>query len=65
MTIADNRHPTAAGSYLEAAVLFATLTGQSPEGADFLGGCEKPLKPEDAAHLQKIAWQTVTEFFKK
>lgn len=65
MTIADNRHPTAAGSYLEAAVLFATLTGQSPEGADFLGGCEKPLKPADAAHLQKIAWQTVTEFFKK
>lgn len=63
MTVADNRHPTAAGSYLEAAVLYATLNKKSPEGSDFLGGCEKPLKAEDAAHLQKVAWETVKEFF--
>jgi hypothetical protein len=54
MTVADNRHPTAAGSYLEGAVLYATLTHKSPEGAEFLGGCEKPLTPEVAAHLQKV-----------
>lgn len=63
MTIADNRHPTAAGTYLEACVLFATLTKTSPEGADFVGACEKPLAKEDAAWLQKVAWQTVQEFF--
>lgn len=63
MTIADNRHPTAAGSYLEAAVLYATLTKKSPEGADFLGGCEKPLPPEDAEFLQSVAWKTVKDFF--
>lgn len=63
MTVADNRHPTAAGSYLEGAVLFATLTKTSPEGAKFNGGCEKPLSDKDAAFLQRVAWETVTEFF--
>ena len=61
MTVADNRHPTAAGSYLEGAVLFATLTKTSPEGAKFNGG--KPLSDKDAAFLQRVAWETVTEFF--
>ena len=63
MTVADNRHPTAAGSYLEGAVLIATLTKTSPEGAKFNGGCEKPLSDKDAAFLQRVAWETVTEFF--
>ena len=63
MTVADNRHPTAAGTYLEGAVLYATLTHRSPEGAEFLGGCEKPLSEADAKHLQSVAWRTVKEFF--
>lgn len=63
MTVADNRHPTAAGTYLEGAVLYATLTHKSPEGAAYQGGCEKPLSKEDAAFLQSIAWKTVQEFF--
>ncbi len=63
MTIEDNRHPTAAGSYLEACVLYATLLHKSPEGAEFQGACEKPLSKEDAAFLQKVAWDTVKEFF--
>ena len=63
MTIADNRHPTAAGTYLEAAVLYATLLKKSPEGATFYGACEKPLKEADAKHLQSVAWRTVKEFF--
>ncbi|MDO5531881.1 DUF4886 domain-containing protein [Sutterella sp.] len=63
LTVADNRHPTAAGTYLEAAVMFAALTKSSPEGADYLGGCEKPLAKEDAAWLQSVAWQTVKEFY--
>ena len=63
MTVADNRHPTAAGTYLEGAVLYATLTHRSPEGAQFFGGCEKPLSEADAKHLQSVAWRTVKEFF--
>ncbi len=63
MTVADNRHPTAAGSYLEAAVIFAALNKVSPEGVDFLGGCEKPLKEADAKHLQSVAWKTVKAFY--
>ena len=42
--------------------LAATKRG-SPEGADFVGACEKPLAKADAAWLQKVAWETVTEFF--
>lgn len=63
LTVADNRHPTAAGSYLEAAVIFAALTHTSPEGANYLGGCEKPLSEKDAQFLQGIAWKTVKDFY--
>lgn len=63
MTVADNRHPTAAGSYLEGAVIYAALTHSSPEGANFLGGCEKPLAQKDAQFLQSIAWKTVKDFY--
>ncbi|MCD8338781.1 MAG: hypothetical protein LUC43_01025 [Burkholderiales bacterium] len=63
LVIEDNRHPTAAGTYLEGCVLYATLLHKSPEGADFQGACEKPLSKEDAAFLQKVAWDTVKEYF--
>lgn len=63
LTVEDNRHPTAAGSYLEGAVIFAALTRTSPQGAPFLGGCEKPLAKKDAQFLQTIAWKTVKEFY--
>jgi hypothetical protein len=61
--VEDKRHPTAAGSYLYGAVLYAALFKKSPEGMKFTGGCEKPLKAEDAAYLQKVAWNTVKEFY--
>lgn len=63
LTVEDNRHPTAAGTYLEACVLYAVLTKSSPEGADYLGGCEKPLTKDLAHYLQKVAWDTCKEFF--
>ena len=63
LTVEDNRHPTATGSYLEGAVIFAALTHTSPEGAPFLGGCEKPLAKKDAQFLQTIAWKTVKESY--
>ena len=59
----DKSHPTAAGSYLYGAMLYAVMYKKSPEGFKALGGCEKPLKPEDAKHLQTIAWKTVKEFY--
>ncbi len=60
---ADKSHPTAAGSYLYGALVYSLLFKTSPEGLDFLGECEKPLKPEDAAFLQKLAWRVAAEFY--
>ena len=60
---ADKSHPTAAGSYLYGALIYSLLFKASPEGLDVLGECEKPLRPEDAAYLQKLAWRVATEFY--
>jgi hypothetical protein len=71
--VADKSHPTATGSYLAACVFYATLFGKSPEGLaaritgtviDHTGkvGSEDELvnlNKEDAALLQKVAWETV------
>lgn len=72
--VADKSHPTPAGSYLAACVFYATLFGKSPEGLaaritgtiiDHTGkvgdsqGELVTLSKEDAAFLQKIAWDTV------
>lgn len=69
----DGSHPTAAGSYLAACVIYATLTGRNPLGApreitgapwDMAGPVESSqptilvsLSAEDAEFLQRIAWQ--------
>ena len=63
LIISDNRHPTPAGTYLEAAVLYAALMKQSPEGAAFDAVCSRPLPNDEAKFLQAIAWKTATEFF--
>ena len=60
---ADKSHPTAAGSYLYGALIYSLLFKASPEGLDFLGECEKTLRPEDAAYLQQLAWRVATEFY--
>ncbi len=59
----DKLHPSAAGSYLYASVLYAALFHKSPEGFKFRGECEKPLKEEDARFLQGLAWKVVKEFY--
>ncbi len=58
----DNHHPNAAGTYLYAAVLYAVLFNRSPEGLDFVGGCEKPLDKAVAEQLERFAWETVQAF---
>jgi hypothetical protein len=47
----DGSHPAKAGTYLVACVLYASLTGRSPEGLAETGG----LSSADAAALQRIA----------
>ena len=63
LIVADNRHPTPAGTYLEACVLFATLSGKSPVGAKCTGVGEARVTEAEARYLQEVAWQTVKDFF--
>jgi hypothetical protein len=59
----DNRHPTVAGTYLEAAVFFASLTGIAPTDCDFYGRFDDlVVTPETGKKLQQAAWGTVNEF---
>lgn len=57
---ADNSHPAPHGTYLTACVLYASITGRNPLGLS-TGGLTQ-VSPEDARFLQRIAWQTVTEY---
>lgn len=63
LTGEDKHHPLPAGTYLEGCVISATLLKRSPQGAKFTGIGAARVLPEEAEFLQKIAWQTVTEFF--
>jgi hypothetical protein len=51
----DGIHPSPEGTYLAARVFYATLLGQSPEGASYLAG----LPEETARFLQAVAAETV------
>ena len=54
----DGSHANTRGSYLTACVFYATLTGNTPEGAT----CSYPdLSPEETTFLQKMAWETVRQ----
>jgi hypothetical protein len=48
----DGSHPTPAGTYLAACVLFATIFDRDPRGLPYRAG----LSPEAAAELQAAAW---------
>ncbi|MBQ7623726.1 MAG: C40 family peptidase [Clostridia bacterium] len=49
------RHPSPAGSYLTAAIIYATVFGNTPCGSDVYG----KLSKEDALLLQKVAHEFV------
>ncbi len=53
----DEIHATWEGAYLAAATVYATLFDRSPEGLSAFG-----LAPDDAAFLQRMAWQAVTDW---
>ena len=59
--VADKRHPSAAGTYLAAATTYATIFNQSPLGLKYNAG----LSPEVAMYLQKVANDTVKEYFNR
>jgi len=53
---ADGSHPTVAGTYLAACVLFAEIFGASPVGISSTEG----LSDAGARALQEVAWSTVS-----
>ncbi len=74
--VADKSHPNPSGSYLAACVFYATVFGKSPQGLasritgtviDHMGkvgdsqGELVNLSKEDAAFLQKTAWEVVSK----
>jgi len=54
----DAEHESLAGTYLAAAVIYATLFDRSPEGLPF----HHALEADDATFLQRVAWETVEEW---
>ena len=54
----DDIHATWEGAYLAAATVYAALFDRSPEGLSYAFG----IDPDDAAFMQRIAWQAVTEW---
>jgi len=59
--IADNRHPSKAGTYLFACMMFASIFQTSPVGNSYIFDLDK----EEALNLQKTAWNTHQEYYKK
>ncbi len=57
--IADNRHPTLAGTYLAAATSYAALYRKSPEDNTYTAG----LDPDLAKYLRGVAWATVQDYY--
>jgi hypothetical protein len=57
--VADKRHPSLAGTYLASAVTYMTLFGKTPVGLKYTAG----LDADTAAHLQRVAEQTVQQYF--
>ena len=57
----DGTHPNMLGTYLAACVVYQSIFGTSPVGADYDYFGE--VDADDAAFLQKVADETVREFF--
>jgi hypothetical protein len=76
--VEDRAHPSWAGLYLSGCVLYATIFERSPAGLTYRGSGAAPdewealtrmlrgedcvLSEEDAAFLQRIAWETVRDY---
>jgi hypothetical protein len=61
MISGDTEHESMHGTYLAANVIYATLFNKSPEGFTYR---PSGVSEEEAAFLQRIAWETVIEWQK-
>ncbi|MFL7868629.1 MAG: hypothetical protein AB8I58_07365 [Anaerolineales bacterium] len=70
---ADGFHPSIYATYLSANVVYATISGKSPEGLTYLppkGNYKlsdretvvEGITEEEAAFLQRVAWETVQDY---
>jgi hypothetical protein len=55
----DAEHPSIHGTYLAVGVVYATIYGETPEGLTYR---PEGVTEEEAEYLQRIAWETVTEY---
>ena len=56
----DKRHPSLAGTYLAASVVYGALFKKSPVGLAYTAGLDEAT----ARHLQTVAWDTVQDYYK-
>jgi hypothetical protein len=56
---ADREHPSIYGTYLAVNVVYAMISGKSPVGLTYF---PSGVAEEEAAFLQRIAWETVREY---
>lgn len=61
LNVADNSHPSPAGTYLAACAVVAAVYQRSPVGNAYHAG----LDDKTAAFLQDVAWQTVRDYYKQ
>lgn len=62
MYASDKTHPSIHGTYLAVNVVYATVFGESPVGLNYLPSMHQGVTEEQAAFLQRIAWETVQEY---
>jgi hypothetical protein len=55
----DQEHPSIYGTYLATCVVYATIYNRDPSG---LAYAPSGVAPEEAAFLQRIAWQAVQDY---
>jgi hypothetical protein len=55
----DREHESIHGTYLAASVIYASLFGENPQGLSYT---PTGVSAEEAAFLQRIAWETVQEW---
>jgi hypothetical protein len=58
---ADREHPSICGTYLAVNVVYATVFGRNPVGLAYLPSEGGGVTAEEAAFLQRVAWETVQE----
>jgi hypothetical protein len=59
MLVNDKEHESIHGTYLAASVIYASLFGENPQGLPYTPA---GVSAQEAAFLQRIAWETVQEW---